>query len=72
MTEYYLKAVEKGVFRPQIPVRSILLFARSFIDGIAQSTAMRMTEDGDDEEPGADVRELFRTLAKAVTGFLGV
>lgn len=71
IVEYALHNVEKGVFRPQIPVRSILLFVSSFIDGIAQSVAIH-TAAGSNENIAAasDIAEMFETLAKAVIGFL--
>jgi AcrR family transcriptional regulator len=76
IVEYALSNVEKGVFRPQIPVRSIIMFAGCFMDGIAQSMATKAFEESspyyDSAEPAADIAEMFQTLAKAVAGFLGV
>lgn len=73
IVEYALSNVEKGVFQPQIPMRSIILFVSSFIDGIAQSVAIN-TEDGGnhDSEPASNIPEMFQALAKAVISFLEV
>lgn len=67
IAEYILAGVESGVFHPQIPIRSIILFASSFIDGIAQSVATG-TAEGDDGL--VDISIMFQTLAKAIIGFL--
>ena len=67
IVEYILCNVEKGVFSPQIPIRSIIMFVSSFIDGIAQSVAASVV--GSDDSP-EDVTEMFQTLAKAVIGFM--
>ena len=67
IVEYILCNVEKGVFSPQIPIRSIIMFVSSFIDGIAQSVAASAV--GSDDNP-EDVTEMFQTLAKAVIGFM--
>lgn len=67
--EYALSNIEKGIFYPQIPIRSIVLFISSFIDGIAQSVATGASE-GDDIL--VDISIMFETLAKAVVGFLEV
>lgn len=67
IVEYTLSNVEKGVFHPQIPIRSIIMFISSFIDGIAQSVATGVA-DGNDNS--ADISMMFQTLAKAVIGFL--
>ncbi len=67
IVEYTLSNVEKGVFKPQIPVDSIIMFASCFIDGIAQSVA---TETAEGEGSLVDIPEMFKTLAKAMIGFL--
>lgn len=67
--EYALSNIDKGIFYPKIPIRSIVLFISSFIDGIAQSVATG-TSEGDDVFE--DISTMFETLAKAVTGFLEV
>lgn len=73
IVEYTLSNVEKGVFQPQIPMRSIILFVSSFIDGIAQSVAINAPEGGNHKsEPASDIPEMFQLLAKAVIGFLEV
>lgn len=65
--EYILSNVEKGIFNPQIPVRSIIMFVSSFIDGIAQSVATGAAAGHDNP---ADISVMFQTLAKAMIGFL--
>lgn len=65
--EYTLNNIERGVFSPQIPVRSIVMFIGSFIDGIAQSVATGVAEN---HENAGDISMMFQTLAKAVIGFL--
>lgn len=71
IVEYALSNVEKGVFRPQIPMRSIILFVSCFIDGIAQSVAINTEESSNyDFKPASDIPEMFQTLAKAVVSFL--
>ncbi|MCC8122764.1 MAG: TetR/AcrR family transcriptional regulator [Oscillospiraceae bacterium] len=73
IVEYILNKVEKGIFQPQIPVRSIILFVSGFIDGIAQSVVIHTTEDDNhNSEAALDIREMFQTLAKAVISFLEV
>lgn len=67
IVKYTLSNVEKGVFHPKIPTRSIIMFVSSFIDGIAQSVATGAAE-GDDNS--ADISMMFQTLAKAMIGFL--
>ena len=67
--EYVLSNIEKGIFCPQVPIRSIILFISSFIDGIAQSVATGASK-GDDIL--GDISIMFETLAKAVIGFLEV
>ena len=71
IVEYSLSNIEKGVFQPQIPVRSIILFVSHFIDGIAQSAAIH-TEKGIslESEPPLNIPDMFQTLAKAVVNFL--
>ncbi|AEF82113.1 TetR/AcrR family transcriptional regulator [Leadbettera azotonutricia] len=64
IVEYAMINVEKGVFRPKIPPRSIIQFVSSFIDGIAQSVALNSSE--------MVISEMFQTLAKAVVNFLEV
>lgn len=65
--EYALSNIEKGIFYPKIPIRSIILFISSFIDGIAQSVATGTSEGND---VFGDISIMFETLAKAVIGFL--
>lgn len=72
IVEYILTNVAKGIFKPQIPVRSIILFVSSFIDGIAQSMAINTADNGgSNSEQVSDISEMFQALAKAVIGFLG-
>lgn len=72
IVDYILSNVDKGVFSPQIPVRSIILFVSSFIDGLAQSMAINTIEsNNDNSEQTSDIHEMFRALANAVIGFLG-
>ena len=71
--EYTMSNVGKGVFRPQIPVHSIILFVGVFIDGIAQTVVFNAAGgNGHDSEPAVDITEMFQTLAKAVVNFLEV
>jgi AcrR family transcriptional regulator len=72
IVEYAMRNVEKGVFRPQIPVRSILLFVSIFIDGIAQSVVFNAAGSTNDPESATDIAEMFQTLAKVVINFLDV
>ncbi|MDO4274837.1 MAG: TetR/AcrR family transcriptional regulator [Eubacteriales bacterium] len=65
--EYVINNIEKGIFHPQIPIRSIVMFINSFIDGIAQNAATGATEGLDDS---GDISNMFMALARAVTGFL--
>lgn len=67
--EYVFCNIEKGIFCPQISIRSIVLFISSFIDGIAQSVATGASEGND---IFGDISMMFDTLAKAVIGFLEV
>lgn len=72
IVDYILSNVDNGVFQPQIPVRSIILFVSSFIDGLAQSMAINTAESSNDNsEQVSDISEMFQALAKAVIGFLG-
>lgn len=59
--------VEKGIFSPQIPIRSIVMFVSSFIDCIAQSAA---TDAAEDKDGSTEISVMFQTLAKAVISFL--
>jgi len=67
--EYAMSNVEKGVFSPQIPILSIVMFVSSFIDGIAQSAA---TGTAEGKDSSAEISVMFQTLGKAVISFLGV
>lgn len=69
IVEFILLNVEKGIFCPQIPIQSLILFAGSFIDGIAQSIATGAAKCNDNS---ADISEMFQILAKAMIGLLGV
>lgn len=72
IVEYAMSNVDKGVFRPQIPVRSIILFVSAFIDGISQMWyATRQGAINYDSASATDIPEMFQTLAKAVICFLG-
>jgi AcrR family transcriptional regulator len=71
--DYTMRNVDKVVFRPQIQVRSIILFVSVFIDGISQSVVFNAAEgDQNDFASAANIPEMFQTLAKAVINFLGV
>jgi AcrR family transcriptional regulator len=71
IVEFAMSNVDKGVFRPQIPVHSILRFVSIFIDGIAQNVVFHAAEGNSrDSESATDIPEMFRTLAKAVISFL--
>ena len=65
--EYALCNVEKGVFHPQIPIDSIMMFVSSFIDGIAQSVATGAADGNYNTE---DISVMFQTLAMAVIHFI--
>lgn len=67
IVEYTLNNVEKGIFYPQIPIHSIIMFTSSFIDGISQSVATGAAQGNDNS---ADISVMFHTLAKAMIGFL--
>ncbi len=71
IVEYALSNVERGVFKPKIPVHSIVMFVSCAIDGIAQSVSIHSTQSNKGSiEPDTDIPELFQTLAKAVIHFL--
>jgi AcrR family transcriptional regulator len=71
IVEYSLFNIENGVFKPQIPVHSLVLFVSSFIDGIAQSAAIQTEKSVRlESEPPLDIPDMFQTLAKAVVNFL--
>jgi len=68
IVEFTLSNVESGGFIPGIPVESIIVFAGVCIDGIVQSVATAgTTAEG---KPAIDVTDLFRTLARAMVGFI--
>ena len=68
--EYAISCVEKGIIRPKIPVRTLLLFVNVFIDGISLSVVFNTAEGDDyDSGPAADIPEMFQTLAKAIISF---
>ena len=69
--EYTLIGVQKGVFRPQYPVRSIVVFISAFIDGLAENLVL-LSAAGEGNESGSaiDVPEMFEMLAKTAVGFL--
>ncbi len=70
IVKYVLANVERGIFTPQIAIRSIILFVSSSVDGIAQSVAINGTKKGDEILVEGDIPEMFGTLAKAVINFL--
>lgn len=65
--DYVSCEVEKGVFHPQIPIHSLIMFVSSFIDGIAQTVA---TSTAGGVNNSKEISTMFETLAKAVIGFL--
>jgi len=68
---YTMDNIAKGIFIPQIPLESLILFVRAFIDGIAQTVIFDPNADkGQDPQNVIDVPAMFRTLAKAVIAFL--
>lgn len=69
IVEYVSVNTEKGIFHPQVPIRSLIMFVGSFIDGIAQSIATGAAEGHDSPE---DITAMFQILAKAVIGYLEV
>lgn len=69
MVEYILSNVEKGVFHPQTPIHTLIMFAGSLIDGIAQSMATGAAE-GDD--PSLDIPAMFEILARSMLGLMEV
>ena len=69
--EYAMRSVESGVFRPQIPLHTVISFVSVFIDGISQSVVFSTAEGNDtDSESAMDIPEMFRILAKTVISFL--
>ncbi|MDR1237051.1 MAG: TetR/AcrR family transcriptional regulator [Propionibacteriaceae bacterium] len=71
IVEYAMSNMDKGVFRSQIPVHSVIQFVSIFIDGIAQNVVFNAAEgNGRDSESATDIPEMFQTLATAVIGFL--
>ena len=71
ITEYVMSNVKKGIFQPQIPVGSIILFVSAFIDGIAQSIVLGAAGgNNQNSESATDIPEMFQTLAKAIINFL--
>lgn len=73
IVKYILCNVEKGVFYPQIPISSIVLFVSCFIDGLAQSVAINTKDGGNkNSEQVLDIPEMFKVLAKSVISFLEV
>ena len=71
IADYAMANVDRGIFKPKIPVGSVIMFIISFIDGIALSAATNAAEDTK-RNFGLAVRvpELFQTLAAAIVGFL--
>lgn len=73
IADYIQNNATLGVFRPQISMRSIIMFVNSSIDGIAQSIAIDAAEKRNrNSEHALEVSEMFRTLAKVVIGLLEV
>jgi AcrR family transcriptional regulator len=66
IVRFAMDNVDKGIFRPQIPVTSIIDFIVSFMDGIALSAAINKTHSG----TSLVVTEIFQTLALSIIGFL--
>jgi len=64
VVDFALNGIERGVFLPRVPAGDILLFAGSFIDGIALSAAANPAL------AGAALPDMFRTMALAVVGLL--
>ena len=73
IVEFAMGNIEKGVFRPRVPIRSLFLFVSVFMDGISQMWySMRQGEISNDAASAADIPAMFQTLAKAVVNFLEV
>ena len=71
--EFALINMDKGVFRPQIPVTTLLLFVSVFMDGIAQNVVSNAAGGGrHNTGPVINITEMFETLAEAVLKFLDV
>jgi len=71
IVKYTMSNVEKAIFRPNIPVRSIILFVGVFIDGIYQSVIFNSAGGNNyDSVSAADIPEMFQALVKAVFSFL--
>jgi len=71
IVEYAMNNIDKGIFNPQIPAASIIMFVSSFIDGIAQSVAINKAEKNEQTaDLTIDIPEIFQILAKAVINFL--
>jgi AcrR family transcriptional regulator len=73
IVEYAISNVEKGVFRPHIPVETLIQFVSTFIDGIAlHAVVMNESDTSAADESATEISELFRVLAQAVINFLEV
>lgn len=71
IVEYGTSNIDKGIFKPQVPIRSLIQFVNIFIDGVAQMWySMRQGAIHYDPGSAPDISEMFRTLAKAVINFL--
>ncbi len=64
---YILQNIEKGVFKPIIPLEEIIRFTQAAIDGISNDTAIQSI--GSESE--TYITEMFKTLAKVLLYFIG-
>ncbi|MDF2939249.1 MAG: transcriptional regulator, TetR family [Paenibacillaceae bacterium] len=64
---YIGQQIDKGIFRPVIPLEAIIRFTQASIDGISTSTAIQSMESSG----STCISEMFETLAKSVLYFLG-
>ncbi len=64
--KYVTTNIRKGLIRPRMPIRSIVQFVNSFIDGIALHAAYEK------KESASEISEMFRILAITVNKFLEI
>ncbi|WP_027630532.1 TetR/AcrR family transcriptional regulator [Ruminiclostridium cellobioparum] len=64
---YIRQNIEKGVFKPIIPLEEIIRFTQAAVDGISTDTAIQSIAGRSETY----ISEMFATLAKAILYFLG-
>lgn len=71
IANYTISNIENSIFNPSVPIDTIAKFINTFIDGIAQTTAVNPSVDNShDFRSASDIPDMFHTLAKAVIHFL--